>query len=40
MKIVSLLPSATEIAFELGLGDEIVGVSCDCDFPSQAIENR
>jgi iron complex transport system substrate-binding protein len=36
MKIVSLLPSATEIAFELGLADQIVGVSCDCDFPSQA----
>ena len=36
MKIVSLLPSATEIAYELGLGDSLVGVSCDCDFPAEA----
>lgn len=38
MKIVSLLPSATEIAFELGLADEIVGVSCDCDYPPAAMQ--
>jgi iron complex transport system substrate-binding protein len=36
MKIASLLPSATEIAFELGLEDKVVGVSCDCDFPPAA----
>jgi iron complex transport system substrate-binding protein len=36
MKIVSLLPSATEIAFKLGLGEELVGVSCDCDYPPEA----
>ena len=36
MKIVSLLPSATEIAYELGLGEQLVGVSCDCDFPPEA----
>lgn len=36
MKIVSLLPSATEIAFRLGLEDNLVGVSCDCDFPPAA----
>ena len=33
MRIVSLIPSATEIVFALGLGDELVGVSEDCDFP-------
>ncbi len=38
MRIVSLLPSATEIVFALGLGDELVGVSHDCDFPPQARE--
>jgi len=36
MRIVSLLPSATEILFALGLGDEIVGVSHECDFPPAA----
>jgi iron complex transport system substrate-binding protein len=39
MKIVSLLPSATEIAFELGLGEQLVGVSCDCDYPPEAKNN-
>ena len=33
MRIVSLIPSATEIVFALGLGDELVGVSEDCDYP-------
>jgi iron complex transport system substrate-binding protein len=33
MRIVSLLPSATEILFALGLDREIVGVSHECDFP-------
>ncbi len=33
MRIVSLLPSATEIAFALGLGDQVVGVTFECDFP-------
>jgi len=36
MKICSLLPSATEILFALGLGDEVVGVSHECDFPPEA----
>jgi iron complex transport system substrate-binding protein len=36
MRIVSLLPSATEILFALGLEHEIVGVSHECDFPPQA----
>jgi len=33
MRIVSLLPSATEILFALGLEKEVVGVSHECDFP-------
>jgi iron complex transport system substrate-binding protein len=33
MRIVSLVPSATEIAFALGLGDDVVGVTFECDFP-------
>src|SRR6266403_5451478 len=33
MRIVSLLPSATEIVCELGLGDRLVGVTHECDYP-------
>jgi iron complex transport system substrate-binding protein len=36
MRIVSLLPSATEILFALGLGDQVVGVTHECDFPPEA----
>ncbi len=36
MKICSLLPSATEILFALGLGDQIAGVSDLCDYPAEA----
>lgn len=36
MKIVSLLPSATEIVFALGLGDQLEGVTYECDFPVDA----
>ncbi len=36
MRIVSLLPSATEILFGLGFDHEIVGVSHECDFPLRA----
>jgi len=32
-RIVSLLPSATEIICELGLGDRLVGVTHECDWP-------
>jgi iron complex transport system substrate-binding protein len=35
-RIVSLLPSATEIVFALGLGDRVVGVSHECDHPAEA----
>jgi iron complex transport system substrate-binding protein len=40
MRIVSLLPSATEILFALGLDAEIVGVSHDCDFPPLVKQRR
>jgi iron complex transport system substrate-binding protein len=33
MRIVSLLPSATEIICELGLGDQLIGVTHECDYP-------
>ncbi|HXM98866.1 MAG TPA: cobalamin-binding protein [Candidatus Dormibacteraeota bacterium] len=36
MRIVSLLPSATEILFALGFDSEIVGVSHECDYPPRA----
>lgn len=36
MRIVSLLPSATEIVYALGLGDELVGVTHECDYPADA----
>jgi iron complex transport system substrate-binding protein len=36
VRIVSLLPSATEIVYALGLGDELVGVTFECDEPSTA----
>jgi iron complex transport system substrate-binding protein len=36
MRIVSLVPNGTEILFALGAGDEVVGVSHECDFPAEA----
>jgi len=36
VKIISLLPSATEIVYALGLGDDLEGVSFECDFPAEA----
>jgi iron complex transport system substrate-binding protein len=36
MRIVSLLPSTTEILFDLGAGDDVVGVTFECDHPAEA----
>ena len=36
LRIVSFLPAATEMAFALGLGPQIAGVSHECDFPPEA----
>ena len=36
MRLVSLLPSATEIVYALGLGDQLVGVTFECDEPPSA----
>ncbi|TMC58198.1 MAG: cobalamin-binding protein [Chloroflexi bacterium] len=36
MRIVSLVPAATEIAFALGSGDGVVAVTHDCDYPEAA----
>jgi iron complex transport system substrate-binding protein len=38
MRIVSLVPSATEMLFALGLGDDVVAVTHECDFPPEAVE--
>jgi iron complex transport system substrate-binding protein len=35
-RIVSFLPSATEMAFALGLGDQVLGVTHECDYPAEA----
>ena len=40
MRIVSLLPAATEIVWALGLEDDLVGVSHACDFPRGAVVGR
>jgi iron complex transport system substrate-binding protein len=37
---VSLLPSATEIVFAIGRGDDLVGVTFECDFPAEARRRR
>jgi iron complex transport system substrate-binding protein len=36
MRICSLLPSATEILYAIGLGDSVLGVTHECDFPADA----
>lgn len=36
MRVVSLLPSTTEILFALGAGDDVVGVTFECDHPPEA----
>jgi len=37
MRIASLVPSATESLFALGLGDRIVAVTHECDYPAEAL---
>ncbi|MBL7259120.1 ABC transporter substrate-binding protein [Paractinoplanes lichenicola] len=40
MRLVSLLPSATEIVYALGLGDQLVGVTFECDEPPSARQEK
>ncbi|HET9944065.1 MAG TPA: cobalamin-binding protein, partial [Actinomycetes bacterium] len=40
MRIVSLLPSATEVLFAVGAGDDVVGVTFECDSPAEARNRR
>ena len=40
VRIVSLLPSTTEIVFQLGLGDSLLGVTFECNFPPDARVGR
>src|SRR5215213_980666 len=40
MRIVSLLPSTTEILFAIGAGDAVVGVTFECDHPAEARTRR
>ena len=35
-RIVSFLPSATEMVYALGLGDQLVGITHECDYPPEA----
>lgn len=36
MRVCSLLPSATEMLFAMGAGDDVVGVTFECDYPAEA----
>jgi iron complex transport system substrate-binding protein len=38
MRIVSLVPSATETLFALGIGDDVVAVTHECDHPPEALD--
>jgi iron complex transport system substrate-binding protein len=38
MRIVSLVPSATEMLFALGVGDEVTAVTHECDHPPEVLE--
>jgi iron complex transport system substrate-binding protein len=38
MKIISLLPSATEIVYALGLGNQLAAVTHECDYPPDALD--
>ena len=38
MRVCSLLPSATEMLFAMGAGEDVVGVTFECDYPAEALE--
>jgi iron complex transport system substrate-binding protein len=38
VRIVSLVPGSTELLFALGLGDDVVGVTHECDYPPEATD--
>ncbi len=40
MRLVSLLPAATEIVYALGLGDDLAGVTFECDEPPAARSEK
>jgi iron complex transport system substrate-binding protein len=40
VRIASLVPSATEMLFALGLGDQVVAVTHECDYPPEAVRKR
>ena len=40
MRIASLVPSATEYLYALGLGDQVVAVTHECDYPPEAANHH
>ena len=40
MRVVSLLPSATGIVYALGLDDQLVGVTYECEEPARARQDK
>src|SRR5882757_7248633 len=38
LRIVSFLPAATEMIYLLGLGDDLVGRTFECDYPGEVLE--
>jgi len=40
VRVVSLVPHATELLFALGLGDDVVGVTHECDYPEEALDRE
>lgn len=40
MKMVSLLPSATEIVYALSLGDQLAAVTHECDYPPEVRQKQ
>jgi iron complex transport system substrate-binding protein len=40
VRIVSLLPSTTEILFAIGAGGDVVGVTFECEYPPEARSRR